>query len=76
MAHHVCFVRTGRLRAGRTRTGLACCARTTPERVAISVCPTPRHGETDGFHECPEMLEAVSTGLFPSIREQAEGRVT
>ncbi|MGY0068550.1 low molecular weight protein-tyrosine-phosphatase [Streptomyces sp. QTS137] len=36
--------------------------------------PDPYYGETDGFYTCLEMVEAASTGLLSSIREQAEGQ--
>ncbi|MEV8594436.1 low molecular weight protein-tyrosine-phosphatase [Streptomyces sp. NPDC052012] len=36
--------------------------------------PDPYYGDADGFDECLEMVEAASTGLLASVREQLEGR--
>ncbi|MFD5217303.1 low molecular weight protein-tyrosine-phosphatase [Streptomyces tendae] len=36
--------------------------------------PDPYYGGQDGFEECLEMVEAASTGLLATVREQVEGR--
>jgi len=36
--------------------------------------PDPYYGAMAGFEECLEMVEAASSGLLASVREQAEGR--
>ncbi|MER7486668.1 low molecular weight protein-tyrosine-phosphatase [Streptomyces sp. NPDC126497] len=36
--------------------------------------PDPYYGGADGFDACLERVEAASTGLLASVREQVEGR--
>ncbi|MEV0963781.1 low molecular weight protein-tyrosine-phosphatase [Streptomyces sp. NPDC049910] len=36
--------------------------------------PDPYHGGTDGFEECPGMVEAASGGLLAAVREALEER--
>ncbi|MFS8203214.1 low molecular weight protein-tyrosine-phosphatase (plasmid) [Streptomyces sp. CWNU-52B] len=38
--------------------------------------PDPYYGGMDGFEECLEMVEAASSGLLASVREQVEGQAT
>ncbi|MFG2573591.1 low molecular weight protein-tyrosine-phosphatase [Streptomyces sp. NPDC048481] len=37
--------------------------------------PDPYYGGREGFEECLEMVEAASTGLLATVREDVEGQV-